>query len=159
MVKTPTFPLRTFKVRPSTGYTLAELLVVLMILGLLTAIAAPRITMGSDSSVMRTNTDHLVNLLRVAKVTARRTGQSTKVFIAPLDKTAWIEGQGQTLHLNENLSLEAVGADVEAEEETIGIRFFADGMSTGGEVKLGLNTLSRTIKVIWANGEVRLEQE
>ncbi|PHS24169.1 MAG: type II secretion system protein GspH [Robiginitomaculum sp.] len=161
MAKTPTFHQPTSRPRHagrSSGYTLAELLVVLMILGLVTAIAAPRITMRSDPALMRTQSAQLVNLLRFAKITARRTGQSTRVMIAPLEKQIWIEGEDKSLNLSPKLSLSATGADAESTDKTIGIRFFADGMSTGGEIELGVGTMVRKIEVIWANGEVRLAQ-
>ncbi len=158
MAKTPTFHQPTSDKSRTRGYTLAELLVVLMILGLVTAIAAPRITMRSDPALMRTQSAQLVNLLRFAKISARREGQSTKVLIDPVQKQIWIEGQDKSLDLDPKLSLKATGADIESSDETIGIRFFADGMSTGGEIELGIGTMVHKIEVIWANGEVRLAQ-
>ena len=158
MAKTPIFPLPIFRRSAHYGYTLAELLVVLMILGLVTALAAPRITLRSDSSILRANTARLVTLLRTAKVSARRTGQAAKAYIDPLEKTAWIEGKDDVLQLDPKLDVNAIGAEIESLDNAIGISFFADGMSTGGEVKLGLGGIERTIEIIWATGEVRFAQ-
>lgn len=162
MAKTPIFPLPTARARPTGsrhGYTLAELLVVLLILGLVTALAAPRILTRSDPALMRKDSALLVNVLRSARITARRTGVSTRVFIEPEEKRIWVEGQGRIVQLSPQLALSATGADSESTESTVGIRFFADGMSTGGEIKLGLGTRDRTIEVIWASGEVRFAQK
>ncbi len=157
MAKTPIFLLSTARAR--AGYTLAELLVVLTILGLVTAIAAPRFTTRSDPALLRQSTTKTVNLLRSAKIISRRTGTSIKVFINPLQKQIWIEGQGETLQLDPKLNLIVTGAEVESVDETIGIRFFPGGMSTGGEINLAIGSITRKIEVIWANGEVRLAQD
>ncbi len=155
MAKTVIFPLRTVR----HGYTLAELLVVLAILGLVTAIAAPRFTTRSDPARIRQVSAEVVNLLRNAKISARRTGTSTKIFFNPLEKQVWIEGGGKKLDFDPELNLTVTGADVESEGDNIGIRFFPDGQSTGGVIEMELGTTIHKIDVIWANGEVRLAQE
>ena len=142
----------------ASGYTLAELVVVLAILGLLTAIAAPRIVAHPDNQIMRQQSVRLVNLLREARINARRNGVSTRVFIDPQAQKAWIEGKGKALRLDPAMTLSVTGADVESADAAIGIRFFASGMSTGGEIKMQLGSRSRIIKVIWADGEVHLDQ-
>jgi general secretion pathway protein H len=160
MAKTPTFPRQTGKSPHLTsGYTLAELLVVLMILGLVTAIAAPRLTSRSEPALLNKDAALVSQLLRSAKIKARRTGISTRVLIDPDEKQLWMEGQEHSLHLDPALSLRAIGADAESSKNIIGIRFFADGMSTGGEIELGIGARVRKIEVIWANAEVRLAQE
>jgi general secretion pathway protein H len=160
MAKTPIFPRLTDKTsRLAQGYTLAELLVVLMILGLVTGIAAPRLVSRSEPALLKKDAALVSQLLRSAKIKARRTGISTRVLIDPDEKQVWMEGQERILRLDPALSLRAIGADAESSKDIIGIRFFADGMSTGGEVELGIGTKVQKIEVIWANAEVRLAQE
>ena len=153
MARMPIFPPRM-----ASGYTLAELLVVLVILGLLTAIAAPRIATRSDAQVMRQQSMRLASLLRSARLEARREGLSRKVYIDPQAGMAWIDGEARRLRLDPAVSLTATGAERESSGGAIGIRFFANGMSTGGEANLQLGAIKRTIAVIWADGEVRLEE-
>ncbi len=156
MARMPTFPLR--RADRHSGYTLAELLVVLVILGLLTAIAAPRIATRSDAQIMRRQSAQLTALLRQARLEARRKGSSRKVYIDPQAGKAWMEGKGRAVHLDPAIKLSATGADIESADSAIGIRFFANGMSTGGEINMQLGARKRTIAVIWADGEVRHEQ-
>jgi general secretion pathway protein H len=120
------------------GFTLVELLVVLVLLGLLTAVAAPRLATLRQPSL--TDVGRGVSAqLRGYRILAMRSGRAV-----PAELSTYPLPQGFAL------------APEEGEGPTGPVIFLPDGRSSGGSFLLvGPNDQAR-IAVDWLTGEVRV---
>jgi general secretion pathway protein H len=121
------------------GFTLLELLLVLAIMGLLIAVAAPRFQAASTPS-LATRAALLASSFRVARQRAVLSGRPERVAIAaPLDSD---EAEG-----------EAPPSDASAE-----LVFFPDGSSTGGRILLEEERRLIALEVDPLTGAVRVAE-
>jgi len=126
----------------SRGFTLIEILVVLVIMGLALAIVAGFLPRGHVGLDLATSADQLAGTLRLARTRAIATQQPV-VFAAAADGHGFlIDGKAQALPRSVVLSLPGAAW----------IRFAPDGSSSGGAIRLSAGTLSRTLRVDWLTG-------
>ncbi len=141
-----------------SGYTLVELLVVLAIVALTTAIIAPRLITVNANKQAKNNSMQMVSLYKKGRNLAIYTGVSQAVTIDTSTKTAWLGGQDK-IKFAEDIEIEAKTAEFESGADLAVIRFFPDGTSTGGEVKISSDTAVYVVSVLWATAEVSLENQ
>jgi len=155
MAKIKTMKLRA-KQTGNSGFTLTELLVVLVIIALTSAVVAPRLFPDRSGLEARAGAVSLANLFKQGRKLALATGVSQRVVIDTVTKTAWLD-DGSKITFAQNIDIEAKTAEPESAPGLSGVRFFPDGVSTGGEVKITSPRSVYVVSVIWANAEVRLE--
>ncbi len=141
-----------------SGITLAELLVVLVIIGLVSTVMAPRLMPKRSDHHAKSAATQLAKLCRDGRKLALSSGISQQVQIDTRSGTAWIIQHSQPVKLGSNIELETITAQHESTPGLAGIRFFADGTSTGGQVRLFSDRSEYQVAVNWANAEVRIEQ-
>ena len=137
------------------GFTLIEVLVALAIVAALGMLAVPTLRPPRQAQ-LRADTGHLAAALRITRSaamaqnremtflldTARRTFGSQAVPKGILDPETVIVVEG-----SEGLRTGPVG----------GIRFLASGRSTGGRIRLERGPFRTGLHVIWATGNVVVE--
>jgi general secretion pathway protein H len=128
----------------ATGFTLIEMLVVLVILGLALAIVAGFLPRGYATVDLATGSDGLANTLRLARERAV-THQQPVTFTATVDGRFYVL-DGQIRPLPPALSLGKASTPV--------IRFSPDGSSTGGTIWLTVGGRSRLVRVDQLTGRV-----
>ncbi|MCC6202938.1 MAG: GspH/FimT family pseudopilin [Gammaproteobacteria bacterium] len=137
----------------SAGFTLLELLVVLAILALVSTVTAVRFSGGIDSARLRAETRQMVALLRAARVEAMVSSSVTGIDAAQ-DDTGYLRYPAQDrITLPEGIAI-AITADAAAALPAI--RFYPDGSSSGGAVRLSSAAGSYAVNVAWLTGEVSL---
>ena len=135
-----------------SGYTLAELVVVLVIIGLTLAIVAPRLFSSSDGDVIRTTVQSLEMAARTARTSARLTGRETVLVVDVDRRIASIEPDGPSYALPGAVDIVATVAESELDGELAGVRFFPEGGSTGGTYRLSAGEAGIDIHIDWITG-------
>ncbi len=113
-----------------TGFTLLEMLIVLAILALLSAVALPRLRLN-EGARLRAAAHALIVDLRLCHEEAMRRGSPT-ALVAASDGYRLLPS-GQTKRLPSGIELVAnPSTDLLVENAAEAVRFFPDGSSTGG---------------------------
>lgn len=147
----------------STGFTLIELTVVLVVASLLFAISAPSFSKLSDNVTYREAVHDVVKALHTAKKRALHRNVPVDVVLeAPERKLSIVNagelpGSGALIELPDSLEMTVTtAADVSAGQGLQVIRFYPMGGSTGGDITLlrdtGVGTL---IQVGWLLADVK----
>ena len=143
------------------GFTLLELLVVLVIAVLLVAVVPPLISGMSGATELRSAARQVAAGLRFARNEAV-TRQREAVLTLDLSKHRFaVSGDPREIALPESLSLHLYTAQSELLDQATGnIRFFPDGSSTGGAVTVSGPKLAYRVNVDWLTGAIAIvEQE
>jgi general secretion pathway protein H len=139
----------------TAGFTLIELLVVLGVLALVLAVAVPLLPGAADRTALRTATNEIAAGLREARSLALAHGRSA-AFTLDTARRAYRVGDGASWHaLPASVATELFTATQEQADDVAGdIRFFSDGSSTGGGVRLVQGKAGDEIRVDWLTGRV-----
>lgn len=127
----------------TAGFTLLEILVVLVLLGLLTGVAAARFSSLRQPSLAEAGRD-VVSELRAYRSQAMQTGRPVQ-----------IAASGVRVPSGFVLSAERQGQASEQDGPT-GVLFLPDGRSSGAVFVLSGNNEQERITVDWLTGEVRV---
>lgn len=144
--------------RAEAGFTLVEMLVVMMILAVAATIAAPLLSGGSDGLRLETASSELAAALRVTRSAAIVRNAETTLVVDVERRTfesAAVSRRPFASGIDAKLTF---AAGVRSGQSDGGFRFFPDGSSTGGDVTLALGGRQAKICVDWLTGEVRQER-
>lgn len=145
--------------RPSSrGFTLLELLLVLLLLGLVYALAGPMVSGGSAGLELKSATRQLAAGLRKARGIAITERHEAVLTVNVEARTFSVTGDEKTYSLPQRLELAIFTAQSELIRDKIGnIRFFPDGSSTGGRVTVSAPGAKQMLDVDWVTGRVTIE--
>jgi general secretion pathway protein H len=145
--------------RSSGGFTLVELIVVLVIAGLALALVGTSISRNISGAEMRTAARKVAAGLRYTRTRAI-ISKSEKVFLLDTEELTYKAAERESVELPEGLNIELNTARSELTSETAGgIRFYPDGGSTGGNVRLEANGRVYQVNVAWLTGEASVQRE
>lgn len=134
--------------RRQAGFTLLEMLVVLVLLGLATAMVAPRLSAGG--AALDADARTLAAALEDARWTALRTGRPVTLRL-DLDVPGWDGGR-----LPGTAALRVVGDAALMPGGAAQVLFLPDGSASGADIRLtGRRGGERAIRVDWLTGRVR----
>ncbi|MBU0656607.1 MAG: GspH/FimT family pseudopilin [Gammaproteobacteria bacterium] len=141
----------------AAGFTLLEVLIVLILAGFLMGVVA---TSLSDGPVLRKSSREVAASLRQARAQAVMRQQPTLWKMNIQEKRFWIEdgaGDGSRNLANSVMAkINTTAAEVDSAQQG-GIRFYPDGSSTGGSVELAYNQQTYKINVEWVTGRVSIQ--
>jgi general secretion pathway protein H len=142
--------------REVRGFTLLELLLVLLLLGLAYGLAAPALSNRPLGLEMQTATRQIAAGLRKARSTAIAQQRESVLMINLDTRTFTVTGDPRVYALPKTLDYQLYTADSEVVfERTASIRFYPDGSSTGGRVSTLTpkpGNLRQSIDVDWLTG-------
>lgn len=142
------------------GFTLIEILVVLLLLGITLTVVPPLFSGGFGSAEVRRDARALVGNLRHLRATAIA-GQTSRALTLDVETRAYrLDGRTDTVAIDPETHLELITARSEMLEDGVGqIRFFPDGGATGGQVILTRAGRRLVVDVDWVTGRVRLYED
>jgi general secretion pathway protein H len=141
------------------GFTLFELLVVLVLAGLLLTIVAPRLEGTLETLELRSAAREVNGALRQARARAQVAGEPVPWTLDVRENRFWIgatgEQQGKVLDSRIALTLYTAEQAVITQDRGA-ILFYPDGTASGGEVRLALGDRHIDIHVNWLTGRSRI---
>ena len=144
--------------RTSGGFTLVELMVVMVIAALALALVGTSISRNISGAEMRTAARKVAASLRYTRTQAILT-KSEQVFLLDTEALTYQAADRKPVELPKGMMVELNTARTELTSETAGgIRFYPDGGSTGGNVRLDANGRIYRVNVAWLTGEASVER-
>lgn len=141
-----------------SGFTLVELLVVLVIAALILTLVGTSISRSISGAEMRTAARKVAASLRYTRTHAILE-KSEQVFMVDIENRSYTAPEREPVELPEGMNVELNTARSELTSESVGgIRFYPDGGSTGGNVKLEANGRIYQVNVAWLTGEASLQR-
>ena len=139
------------------GFTLLELLVVLFLLGLVYALAAPALDAGATGLRMKSAARQVAAGLRKARGVAVA-GRREAVLALDVEQRSFsVTGDPKTYELPKALDFALFTAQSEVlTGQAANIRFYPDGSSTGGRVTISAGESKQIVDVDWLTGRVKL---
>jgi general secretion pathway protein H len=139
------------------GFTLLELVVVLFIVVLGFSVVGINLSSGNDATELKVAARDIVSALRFARGQALISHQETTVTLDLAENTYTVSGRDRIYPIPKAIDVTVVTAQSELTEGSAGIRFFADGSSTGGRITLELGKATWQIDINWLTGQIELD--
>ena len=144
--------------RNQRGFTLVELIVVMVIIALMMGLVAASLSRSVSSAEARAATRKLVANLRYTRTKAIVDKQE-KTFSVDIENRSYTAPGRKAITLPDGVELSLTTARSEMTDENVGgIRFFPDGGSTGGHIEMYVNGREYRVDVAWLTGEATLRQ-
>lgn len=143
--------------RKCRGFTLIEMMVVLVIMALILVIVPPFLPNVMASTHVKSAARELAASLKHARTQAIDHQQETTLIVNVDERNYTLNKKTKTLTLPIDASLSLITAKSEQLSENEGqVRFFPDGSSTGGQIKLAYKDQEYFIDVHWLTGRVKI---
>ena len=144
------------RLQKQTGFTLIEVIVVMVMIAVLGGMVASSMTDSLRKAKIRAVSKNLVSAMRYTRGQAVVKHEQKTITFNVEDKT-YQAPRKKVVHIPDEIDINVYTADSEVADETIGsIRFFSDGSSTGGWVKLTHKNKIWKINVNWLTGEIAM---
>lgn len=138
------------------GFTMIELLVVLVIMGIVSAVAIPVFT-GTSNAEMKGAARQLASGLRLARSEALTQRRETFLVIDLAGRRFKVDREAREYPLPRNVELKLFTAQKDLVDDKVGaIRFYPDGGSNGGRITLTSGERKYEVDVDWLTGRVAI---
>ena len=143
--------------RRERGFTLLEIIVVLVIVGLAMTLVLPMVGRGASSADLKASARSLAAGLRTAQSTAMSTRRDALLTVDVDSRLFTFSGEPRSHKLPDGVDLKLYTAQAEVETERKGsIRFYPDGSSTGGRITVSSGERKFLVDVDWLTGRVSI---
>ncbi len=139
------------------GFTLLELMIVLVIAAIMMAVVPPMISSALPGAELKASARKVAAGLRYARNRSLTSDEETTLMLDLETKQFNVSGKKKTFQIHKDLELTLLTAESEMVAENKGaIRFFPDGGSTGGRISLSTDKRKYAVDVDWLTGKVRI---
>ena len=137
------------------GFTLLELLVVMVILAMTYALVAPSVSSGVSGTELKASARQLAAGLRKARSDAVAHRHETVMTVDVEGHQFQLSGDQRIYSLPKSVAVKLFTAQSELVNGSAGsIRFFPDGGSTGGRITLSAHDRNYDVDINWLTGQV-----
>lgn len=141
------------------GFTLLELIVVLVILSVASVFAAPLLTRPAGDAVLIATAQKLVDEMRLARASAIRDNTERTLTIDLARRRFWVDGVTGSSPIANGIAVDFVTLQKEQLSARQGrLRFFVDGSSTGGNVILKAGRRTVSVDLDWMTGHASVKR-
>lgn len=145
--------------RRSSGFTLVEMIAVIVLLAIAMTAVTFSFSKSLQSARIRGASRDLVAALRYTRGQAIVKGEQEVLELNLDDNSYTAPGKG-AIRLPKGMSLRLTTAEQEQTgANSGGIRFFADGSSTGGHISVLQGQREWRINVAWLTGDIALDEK
>ena len=138
------------------GFTLLEMLAVILLIGIAAAAVSISVTQGLASARVRAASSELAGALRATRAQAIVRAEEQD-FDVDTRANTYRNVKKQDVPLPKGLRVSITSAKEDQPNDHTGrIRFFPDGSSTGGRITLQSGKRQWHVNVSWLTGEVRV---
>ncbi len=138
------------------GFTLLEMLAVILLIGIAAAAVSISVSQGLASARVRAASSELAGALRATRAQAIVRGQEQS-FDVDTRANTYRDVKQRDVRLPKGLRVSITSAKEDQPNDHTGrIRFFPDGSSTGGRITLQSGKRQWHVNVSWLTGEVRV---
>jgi general secretion pathway protein H len=140
----------------ANGFTLLEMLAVILLIGIAAAAVSISVTQGLASARVRAASSELAGALRAVRAQAIVRGQDQHLDV-DTRANSYRNAKQQDVRLPKGMRVSITSAKEDQPNDHTGrIRFFPDGSSTGGRITLQSGKREWHVNVSWLTGEVRV---
>ncbi|MEP7206404.1 MAG: GspH/FimT family pseudopilin [Casimicrobiaceae bacterium] len=145
--------------RGSAGFSLLELMIVLMLMGLIAAIAVPVFGGGVSTTRLKSAAREVAAGLRMARNEAVANRREAVLTLDLAARTFRVDREPKAHALPAEIELKLYTAQSDLVSENVGaVRFFPDGGSTGGRITLAAGERKFDVDIDWLTGRVAIAQ-
>ncbi len=138
------------------GFTLLEMLTVLVIVGMATSLVALSVSRRSDRMTISALAVEIASRARATRSMAIETGRDATLSIDLGRRNIASAGRRSHLTIPADVDLDVVASFAEQRGGFSAIRFFPDGASSGGTIRLSQSGSSYEIRINWFTGRVHV---
>ena len=143
--------------RREQGVTLLELIIVISLMAILTAVVIPMFGGGVSTTELRGSARQIAAGLRMARSEALAQRRETFLVLDVAGKRFKVDQDPREHKLPSGIDLKLFTAQNDLVDATTGaIRFFPDGGSNGGRITLAAGTRKYEVDVDWLTGRVAI---
>jgi general secretion pathway protein H len=144
--------------RGTSGFTLVELILALLIMALAYGLVAPRIGSSSTGLEIQAATQQVAAGLRRARTLAIQSRRDSELAIDVSNKFFSVTGDKKHYQLPASLDYAMYTASSQQIDGKIGmIRFLPDGSSSGGQVIVRSGAFRQAVNVDWITGRTKIQ--
>lgn len=141
----------------AAGVSLLELLIVLMIIAMVSAIVIPVLSGGPSNAELRSAARQLASGLRLARSEAVSQRRETFLVLDLAGRRFKVDRAAKEHALPRDVELKLFTAQRDLVDANVGsIRFYPDGGSNGGRITLGAGERKYEVDVDWLTGRVAI---
>lgn len=140
--------------RAEAGFTLVELLAALAVLGLAMGLVATGLSGRWNRPSVEVLASRTASRARAARDEAIRSGRETMLWIDLAQRSISTSGRGRELVIPPSIDLEVLASRAASSTGKPGVRFFPDGTSTGGTIRMGPVGRAHEVRINWFTGRV-----
>ena len=139
------------------GFSLIELLIVLVIIGMASALVIPMFGPGVSTTELKSAARQLAAGLRLARSEALAQRRETFLVLDVAGRRFKVDNDPQEHPLPRDVELKLFTAQMDLVDEKVGsIRFFPDGGSNGGRITVASGERKFEVDVDWLTGRVAI---